>query len=172
MEQFNPAEQRESMRENVPPDLQDGYDRIIAAGMKFMFSQETHGEVISFLEGQDPLEEKLSSGIFYLMMNMIQQASGAFPEELIIPAGIDLILQAAEFAEQTGMGEVTPDVIANAIQKYVFLVAEKAGVPQDKVLGGIDKLSAMAQQGGGQQAPQEPAPQESAPQAGMINQGA
>ena len=171
MEQFNPQEQRETMRENVPPELQDGYDRIIAAGMKFMFSKETHEEVIGFLQGEDPLDEKLSGGIFYLMMNMIQQASGAFPEELIIPAGIDLILQAAEFAEGTGIDQVTPEVIANAIQKYVFLVAEKAGVPQDKVMGGIDKLSGMVQ-GQGQPAPQEAQPQAEQPQQGLINQGA
>ena len=163
MEQFNPTEQRESMRENVPPDLQDAYDRIVAAGMKFMFSEETHGEAMQFLQGQDPLEDKLSSGVFYLMMNMIQQANGAFPEELIIPAGIDLMLQAAEFSEGTGMEKVTPEVLANAIQKYVFLIAEKAGVPQEKVMGGIDKLAGMAQ---GQEQPQ---PQQ--PQQGLINQG-
>jgi len=168
MEQFNPQEQRETMRENVPPELQDGYDRIVAAGMKFMFSKETHEEVIGFLQGGDPLDEKLSGGIFYLMMNMIQQASGAFPEELIIPAGNDLILQAGEFADGTGMDQVTPEIIANAIQKYVFLVAEKAGVRQEKVMGGIDKLAGMAQgQGQGQ-----PAPQAEQPQQGLINQGA
>ena len=165
MEQFNPQEQRASMRENVPPELQDGYDRIVAAGMKFMFDESTHEEVIGFLQQEGPLDEKLSGGIFYLMMNMIQQANGAFPEELIIPAGIDLILQAAEFAEQTGMDQVTPEIIASAIQKYVFLVAEKAGVPQEKVMGGIDKLAGMAQ--GQEQQPQQPAPQ-----GGLINQGA
>jgi hypothetical protein len=155
------------MRENVPPDLVDAYDRIIAAGMKFMFDESTSEDVIGFLRQEGPLVEKLSGGVFYLMMNIIKQASGAFPEELIIPAGIDLILQAAEIVEQTGIDQVTPEIIANAVQKYVFLVAEKAGVPQEKVMGGIDKLSGMVQGQG-----QQPAPQQPAPQGGLISQGA
>lgn len=170
MEEFNPAEQRASMRENVPPEMQDAYDRIVGAGMKFMFSKETSGEVIKFLEGPEPLDEKLSSGVFYLMMNLIQQSSGAFPEELIIPAGIDLMLQAAEFSQEVGMEKVTTEVIASACQKYVFLVSEKAGVPQEKVMGGIDKLAGAAEQGG---QPQGEQPQgQPQPQVGMINQGA
>jgi hypothetical protein len=61
------------------------------------------------------------------------------------------------------MEKVTPEVLANAIQKYVFLIAEKAGVPQEKVMGGIDKLAGMAQ---GQEQPQPAQPQQ-----GLINQG-
>ncbi len=161
MEQFNPTEQRETMRENVPPDMQDAYDRIVGAGMKFMFDKSTHGEVIKFLTQEGTLDEKLSGGVFYLMMNMVKQSNGSMPQELIIPAGIDLILQAAEFAEQTGIDQVTPEIIANAIQKYVFMVAKKAGISEEQVMGGIDKLQSQVEGGA--------AP---APQGGMINQGA
>jgi hypothetical protein len=147
MQEFDPAQQRSEMRENVPEDLRDAYDRIIGAGMKFMFSDQTHGEMVKMLKGQGTLDDKLSAGVAYLMMNMVQQSNGTMPPELIIPAGIDLILQAAEFAEKTGMDQVTTEIIANAMHKYVLLVAKKAGVSEDQLMNGIDKLSQGAKNG-------------------------
>lgn len=159
MEKFNPAEQRASLRDNVPPDLQDAYDRIVAAGMKFMFSEETHGEVIKFLQGPQQMDVKLSSGVLFIISQIVQQAGDAMPQELIIPAGIDLLLQAAEFSEQTGQGEITVEDIASAIQQFVFAIAKGAGISSEQLMGGVDKLTAMAAEG---EAPAE---------GGMINQG-
>lgn len=41
---------KKKLEDSVPPKLKDVYDRIIVAGMKLMWSDQTHKEMVSYLE--------------------------------------------------------------------------------------------------------------------------
>lgn len=142
--EFNPAEQRASLRENVPENLRTAYDRIVVAGMKFMFSDQTSGQVIEFLKGQGDIAEKLGKGVGALMLSLFVQSNKTMPHQLMIPAGVDLLLQAAEFYTQSGMGEVSNEQLAQAMQTMVFTILEKFGMGQEQVMGGIAKMQQAA----------------------------
>lgn len=160
---------REQLRNNVPPDMREAYDKVVVAGMKFMFDEKTHQYAIEALQGDGDPAEKLGKGVAQLMGILAERSQGAFPEHLIIPAGIELVMHAAEFAQESGMMELTPDTLGNAIQIFVFSVFEMAGMGQEQVMQAISNMEQMGQQGG--QEPEMPEQEMAAQPDGLINRG-
>lgn len=144
MKPFDSTQIREQLRNNIPPPMRDAYDRVVAAGMKFMFDGSTHKFMQQEMAGGGPIDDKLAQGIFGLMTMLMGQSKGAFPHQLIIPAGIELMLHAADYAAQTGAAEVTPELMASAIQKFTIQLFDKVGVPEPKLMAGIAKIGQMS----------------------------
>ena len=151
---FDSTELRSSLRENVPPSMREAYAKVVNAGMKIMFDKSTHKFMQQQMAAEGPIDDKLAEGVGQLMSMLIQNSKGAFPQQLIIPAGIEMMMHAADYAAQTGQAEVTPELMASAIQKFVFALFDQAKVSPDMLLGGIDKIASL-QQGGGQPPPEQ-----------------
>lgn len=155
MKPFDSTELRSSLRNNVPPSMREAYAKVVNAGMKIMFDKSTHKFMQQQMAAEGEIDDKLAEGVGQLMGMLLQNSKGAFPQQLIIPAGIELMMHAADYAAQTGQDEVTPDLMASAIQKFVFALFGQAKVSPDMLLGGIDKIASLHQQGGGQEPPPE-----------------
>lgn len=157
----------------LPDNLKDAYDRVVLAGMKVMFSKETHQQAMSFLsEENGAADERIGQGVAALMGLLMKQANGTMPPQIIIPAGIELVAAAGDYLKKAGEN-VTDDDIAGAMSDYVQIVLQQAGADSP------EKMRQMLQQAQGgtpEGAPQPPAGGPAPEQApagapgGMINQ--
>jgi len=157
---FDSTDIRQGLRENVPPPMREAYDKLVTAGMKIMFDKSTHHLMQEQMQAEGPIDDRLAEGVASLMAMMLKNSKGAFPQQLIIPAGIELMLHAADFAAQAAGERIDAETMGSAIQKFVFKLFEGAGVKPDMLMASINhiqQLNDQAPQGGA--APQGAEPQ-------------
>jgi hypothetical protein len=116
----------------IPPELQDAYDRVVVAGMKVMFSKESHKFMLKEMQGQGPVAERLGKGIAGLMLILFKESNETIPPEVIIPAGIELLMRAVDFVRRTDLGEVTNQDIGDGMEIMVTTILENFGVKPDQ----------------------------------------
>ena len=142
----------ESIRQNMqmPVHLQNAFDRVIAAGMKLMYGKKTHALMMQGLDSK-PAGQLLGEGVVGLMGILTEQSNNTIPPEVIIPAGIYLIAEAADFFERSGSLAVSSADIAEATQIYIYMVIQKSGGDPDQMIAKLgqfspDQLQQIAQQ--------------------------
>lgn len=145
----------------MPPELQEAYDRVVLAGMKIMFSKETAGKVLKAIQGPGPISKRLGVGIAGLIATLFQQSNKTIPPQVIIPAGTNLLMQAADFLKRSGVEKITDKEIGEAMQVMLNTVLDMFGVDPMKLRTAMDgfdpsKTQAAAQQ---MQAGAQPQPQ-------------
>jgi hypothetical protein len=163
--ELTPASVRASMQ--LPDNLKDVYDRVVLAGMKTMFSKETNQMAMKVLQGQGPIDERLGRGIAALMGLLIKQSNNTMPPQVVIPAGIELVVAAGDYLKKGGQEKVTDDDIAGAMAEFAQIVLDQVGA------GSPEKMQQMLQAQQGAPAGAEPAPAAGAeqPPAGGPPQG-
>ena len=126
----------EAVRSNmqIPPDLQRAYDKTVLAGMKLMFSKETHQLMLKEFEREGPLSKRLGEGVAGMMLMLFQESNRSLPPQVLIPAGTDLLVQAADFIKKSGLEKVTNKDIADGLEIMIGVLFEKFGISTDKVL--------------------------------------
>lgn len=163
--EISPQAVRESM--NMPVHLQNAFDRVIAAGMKLMYDKKTHPLMMQGLDTK-PIPQLLGEGVVGLMGILSEQSNNTIPPEVVIPAGIYLIAEAADFFERSGALAVSSSDIAEATQIYIYMIIQKFGGDPDQMMAKLSQfdpsqLQQMAQQA---QQQQQQAPQQT-PQQGV-----
>ena len=143
---FDSTDIRQGLRENVPPPMREAYDKLVAAGIKIMFDKSTHYLMQEQMAADGEISDKLAEGVASLMAMMLKNSKGAFPQQLIIPAGIELMLHAADFAAQGAGEKVDADDMGSAIQKFVFKLFEGAGIKPDMLMGSIGHIGKLHEQ--------------------------
>lgn len=139
----------------IPPDMQEAYDRVVVAGMKLMFSKETHRIMLKEMQKEGPLSQRLGRGVAGLMLIMVKESNSTMPPQIIIPAGVELLMQAVDFMKKTDMANPTNEEIGQAMQIMITTILEKFGVDPAKfeqMLNQFDNTNvdaAMQQQMGG-----------------------
>jgi hypothetical protein len=118
---------------NMPPELQEAYERVVIAGMKVMFSKESHRAMLKELQREGPLDQRLGKGIAGLMLLLFKESNGTMPPAVIIPAGVKLLMEAVDFMRDAGMGNPTNAEIGNGMQIMIAIILEKFGVAPDKM---------------------------------------
>lgn len=124
----------ENVKKNikVPPELQEAYERVVIGGLKVMFSKESHQFMLKEMQGQGPVAQRLGQGIAGLMLLLFKESNETIPPEVIIPAGIELLMQAVDFVRETGMGEVTNKDIGDAMEIMMRMILEKFGMKPEQ----------------------------------------
>lgn len=145
----------EAVREKitVPPELQDAYERVVLAGMKMMFSEQTHELMLKEFERGGPIAKRLGEGTAGLLLLLFKQTNGNMPPQVLIPAGTDLLVQAADFVRKAGLEKVTNKDIGDGLEIMVGILFEKFGLSPEKVyqmVGGFDR-SEIEQAAAGQE---------------------
>lgn len=136
----------------IPPDLQAAYDKIIKAGLKVMFDPSTRSETMAFMNdsGGDP--EKLAAGVMSVVVSLYQQSNETLPPNLIIPAGVELMVHASDVAKEAGM-DISKEMLAEAMSSMVQQTLQKFGATPEqmqKLIGGMDSGESTPAQSGGQ----------------------
>lgn len=120
--------------EAIPPALRDAFERVILAGMKVMYSPETEDLVAQTLEGDGEMWKKIGEGVAGLMMLLDKQSGKGIPQDVMIPAAIELVNEAASHLQTIGQN-VTPEDIKTATQYVVVLLAKKFGANDQQIMG-------------------------------------
>jgi hypothetical protein len=124
----------------MPPEMRDAYQRVVVAGKKMMYAPETaeaiHGIV---LDDKIPMANKLGEGVANLVVMMDNQGNGTIPKDVLLPVGVTLMFEAADYLFEVGM-EVTEKDLSDGMEMMVYSIFDAYGVPQEEVDKVIDKL--------------------------------
>jgi hypothetical protein len=149
-EAAGPFREQVGAKIEVPPEMQEAYERIILAGMKVMYSEETGRMAMDSLQGEGPIEQRLAKGICDLMVLLWQESNQSMPPQLIIPAAVELLSDAADFMNESGMEQVDMPQLGEAMRLMVGMILERFGVTPESVQQGAAEEGVMPQQGAGQ----------------------
>ena len=168
----------------VTDDEQAMYERAVNAGIKVLYAEETHEDIMNMLTtGADNPGKTLADVAHLIMTQVDKEANGKIPETMILPAAAEILELTAELANTAGVVQVDQTVLDQATQELLLQLADSYGVSPEEIQALIDSLdpadvqSMVAQQGqsaqsGGQEAAaggqQQAAPEQE--QTGMINQ--
>ena len=127
----------EKMTELMDPKMGEAYDRVVTAGMKMLYSDE-NAEMIQniVMDDEIPVANKLGEGVANLMVMLDNQGNGTIPKEIMIPAGITLLFEAAEYLFECGI-DVTQEDLGAALElllKGIFVGYGIDPAAMDKVI--------------------------------------
>ena len=125
----------------MPPELQEAYDRVVTAGMKVMFSKESHRIMLQEIQRPGPLDKRLGRGIAGLMLLLFKESNGSIPPNVIIPAGVKLLMEAVDFLRDSGLEKPTNADIGNGMEIMISTILEKFGVPPEKMAQMLNQFS-------------------------------
>lgn len=161
------AQIQASIRAKTPPNLRVAVQKIYVAGMKVMYSPDTHQLMLKNLQNQalDP-GTAVGKGVAALITLLFQQSKGTMPIPAVPLAAVLLVCEALDFMEKSKLAQVTPQVIDTAVQTVIAMLMQKVGLTPQKMM----QIAAQARNGGVPQ-PQQPQPQPQPPaqQSGLIN---
>lgn len=125
----------ETIKNNIqmPPELQEAYDRVVIAGMKVMFSKESHKLMLDELQKEGPIAQKLGMGIAGLMLLLFKESNETIPPQVIIPAGVNLLSRAADFIRKSGIDTITNTDIGDATELMISTILQKFGVSPEQM---------------------------------------
>lgn len=134
----------------VPKDKQDAYARVIAAGQKLMYSPAMRDDLQREIQRDVPVAQKMAEAVTGLMLTMDKQSKGGLPMEVIFPAGLELLSEAASVLIAAGQ-PVTQEDWNEAARQMFVIMARKFGAKDDDIMGSAEK----ALGGGGEMEPGE-----------------
>lgn len=117
---------------HLDPQQKQQLQRIVAAGMKVMFDQQSHQMMLDSMQAPGPVPDKLGQGIAGLLGLLMQESKNSLPPQLLVPAGLVLIAHAAEFMNETGM-PVSDEDFGNAVDVMVTTVLDAFGLDAERV---------------------------------------
>ena len=125
----------------MPPELQEAYERVVIAGMKVMFSKESHRAMLQEIQKPGPMDERLGKGIAGLMLMLFKESNETMPPAVIIPAGVNLLMEAVDFLRNSGLAKPTNADIGGGIEIMMATVLDKFGLPPDKLAQMLNQFS-------------------------------
>ena len=152
---LSPASVRAKM--NIPPQLLPIYNRVIVAAQKIMYSPQMEGQIKQVLQGPGTIGQKLGQAIVGLLAIIISHSNNTMPKQLIIPVGIELVTEGADFLRKAGM-QVSDQDISQGVSVMVQDILQRSGVNPAQI------AQAVQQAGGAPAAQGAPQPALAAPQ--------
>jgi hypothetical protein len=143
---------------DIPPELQEAYDRVVLAGMKIMFSEKGNKLVVDQLKAEGPLGQKIGKGVASLVLMVFKISNETVPLEVLIPAGIKLVSEAADFVSKVTEQPVPEPEMGVAMETLIMTLLEKFGVDpaqMEQMLNQFDDTAVDQQLAGGAPAPAE-----------------
>lgn len=124
----------------MTPEMRDAYERVLTAGKKMMYAPETaeavHGII---LDDAVPMKNKLGEGVANLLVMMDNQGNGTIPKDILIPVGVSLLFESADYLFECGI-DVTEKDLSDGMEIMVYGVFAAYNIPKDEVDKIIDKL--------------------------------
>ena len=133
----------EGIKENIkmPPELQEAYERVVIAGMKVMFSKESHKLMLDELQKEGPVGQKLGMGIAGLMLLLVKESNNTIPPEVIIPAGVNLLSRGPDCIRKSEIEKMTNADIGDAMEVMISTILQKFGVEPEQMAEMLNQYS-------------------------------
>jgi hypothetical protein len=141
----------------IPPELQEAYERTVIAGMKVMFSKESHQFMLKEIQKPGDMGDKLGQSVAGLMLMLFKESNQSMPPQVIIPAGLELLMQAADFLKNTNMGKPTNEELGRAMQVMINMIMQGFGLKPEQFAQALNSFdnsnipAAAEQMGAGSQ---------------------
>ena len=130
----------EKMRNLLDGNLGDAYDRVLTAGMKMMYSKENADTIHKLItDEQVPVANKLGEGTANLLVMMDNQGNGTIPKEVLVPVGVALMFEAADYLFEIGV-DVTDADIGDALELMIKGIFTGYGIDPDQMDKIIDDM--------------------------------
>lgn len=139
------AQAEAKIEASVPEDQQSAYARILIAGMKVLFSQQTHGDMVAKLkESEDPIADT-GKGAVGLIVTLHKESKGTMPPKAMIPAGTVLMLNALDYLDSTGIVKIDKPEIDRATEIFLDALMPQMGLTPErtqKLMGSVQGVMA------------------------------
>jgi hypothetical protein len=140
-------DEMDRMTQLMDPKTGEAYDRVVTAGMTMLYSEENSDMMQKILmDDEIPVPNKLGEGVANLMVMMDNQGNGSIPKEIIVPAGINLMFEAADYMHEVGI-EVTEADLGAALELLIKGVLVGYGIDpaaMDKVVDNMGEKLGFA----------------------------
>ena len=93
------------------------------------------------MQGEGPVSERLGIGIAGLLATLFKESNKTMPPAVIIPAGVYLLAQAADFLKQSQIENIDDKAIGDAMQIFVETTIKMFGGDTDKVYSILNGFS-------------------------------
>lgn len=130
----------------MPPQMQEAYERVVLAGMKLLFSKETNEAAVKQLQAQDgPLAQRLGKSIAGLLAELFRRSNKTMPPQVIIPAGVELLMQSADFIRKSKLEPISNKDIGDAMDVMVTTVLQMFKLDPGKIVQFADQQAGQQQ---------------------------
>lgn len=143
-----PLAMADQMASSIPTNFQKAFTQVVRAGTRIMYSKESHELMIDALNKDGPIEQNIGQGMASLMALMFKKSNGTMPQEVIIPAGIYLIMQGADFLESATNEKITPQILSGAVEAFIGDMVHAAGGDVDKFKNVVGEIAQQRSAGG------------------------
>jgi len=148
----------------IPPELQDTVQRIVAAGMKIMYSPDMRDDIKKAVQSPDPTPKVMTDNVVGLLLTLDQKAGqSGLPGPALMPAAVELLGEAGTVLVQAGR-PVSQDDFKAAIQLTFVLMSKKMGMKDGDIMNTAKSALPPGEQGAADE--QAPPADASAPPAG------
>jgi hypothetical protein len=129
----------------IPDEFKEAYERLVAAGMTIMFSEKTNKSAVQMMKsGEGTTAQRLGQAIAALLGMLVKESNGTFPPQVLIPAGVELLAQAADFLRKSGLEAINNQVIGDAMDVMITTVLQAGKLDVQKIAGFIEQNQAGA----------------------------
>lgn len=130
----------EQMRNMLDGKLGDAYDRVLTAGMKMMYSADNSQMMQQIIMDEEiPIANKLGEGIANLLVMMDNQGNGTIPKEVLVPVGVALMFEAADYLFEVGV-EFTEKDLGEALELLIRAILIGYGIDPEKMDMVVDDM--------------------------------
>lgn len=131
----------DAMRAKMNPKQGDAYDRVVMAGKRTLYAEQTAPLIKKMLEVEDSsLGEKLGQSVAGLMVMMDNQANGAMPKEIMVPAGVAILFEAGDYLFEIGE-DVSEEVLGDGLEAMIYSIYDAFKIPPEQVDKAISALA-------------------------------
>lgn len=132
----------EQMAAMMDGKMGDAYDRVVTAGMKMLYSPDNAKMMQEIITNEDvPIANKLGEGIANLLVMMDNTGNGTIPKEVLVPAGVALMFEAADYLFEIGV-EFTENDLGAALELLIKGVFVGYGIDPAKMDKIVDDMGA------------------------------
>lgn len=116
-----------------PPELRQAVEKVVEAGKKIMYSEQTRDLLIDQLNSEGDLPEVVGSGIAKLAAILFSEYKRTLPMEVLMPSAFLLMVESLDFLEKAGQAEITNDFVAKCTEEVGSAILQAIGVTPEQL---------------------------------------
>ncbi len=125
-------------------DEQASYEKVVLAASEVLYDEKSSRGVTQMLQsGGDPATAMAQVTVM-IMVQLDEKSGGTIPEEVILPAAVEVLELVAELATSQKIFEVDEATLNRAAQQMVMSMADEYGVEEEEIAQMMEGLDPEA----------------------------